>query len=283
MKYISNEDRSKLEEGNNGLSLTRSDENDELAHMTNEIYESAEYVIKLLKIQEALQNELQVNSLQVIEKNRALQKLSDQTIYALSSAIDAKDSYTNGHSLRVAKYSKEIARRMGKSEEEQNAIFNVALLHDVGKIAIPDFIINKTSKLTDIEFQLIKSHTMRGYEILKGITVMPNLYIGARWHHERYDGRGYPDGKKGDEIPEVARIICVADCYDAMTSDRSYRKALPQEVARSEILKNKGSQFDPEIADVMLIMIDEDPNYTMRGDSSHYFAKPGHEQMVLNT
>ena len=94
---------------------------------------------------------------------------------------------------------------------------------------------------------------------------MPNLYIGARWHHERYDGRGYPDGKSGIAIPEIARIICVADCYDAMTSDRSYRKALPQNVVRSEIEKNSGTQFDPEIARIMLEMIDEDREYMMRG------------------
>ena len=126
-------------------------------------------------------------------------------------------------------------------------------------------VINKPSKLTDEEFALIKSHPVKGYEILKDISVMPNLYIGARWHHERYDGRGYPDGKAGKDIPEIARVICVADCYDAMTSDRSYRKALPQNVVRSEIEKNMGTQFDPEIARIMLEMIDEDREYMMRG------------------
>ena len=153
---------------------------------------------------------------------------------------------------------------MGKTLSEQKDIFNVALLHDVGKIAIPEGIIDKPGKLTPVEYEIIKSHTTRGYDILKTISVMPMLYIGARWHHERFDGNGYPDGKKGTEIPEIARIICVADCYDAMSSDRSYRKALPQETVRGEIENGLGTQFDPEIGRIMLEMIDEDTEYKMR-------------------
>ena len=247
------------------IELRRTDIPDELGNMSNEICDSAEYVLKLMSMQELLCTEIEKTSMEIIEKNKELRALSNQTIYALASAIDAKDSYTRGHSVRVAQYSRELARRMGKSELEQEEIFNVALLHDVGKIAIPDTIINKPARLTDEEFALIKSHPVKGYEILKDISVMPNLYIGARWHHERYDGRGYPDGKAGTDIPEIARIICVADCYDAMTSDRSYRKALPQHVVRSEIENNMGTQFDPEIAAIMLIMIDEDREYMMRG------------------
>jgi len=179
--------------------------------------------------------------------------------------VDAKDHYTNGHSERVAAYSKEIARRMGKSEAEVTEIYNVALLHDVGKIGISDAIINKPSKLTDEEYNTIKSHAIKGYEILKAISEMPSLSIGARWHHERYNGTGYPDGKAGEDIPEIARIICTADAYDAMTSDRSYRKALPQYIVREEIQQGKGTQFDPKIADIMLQMIDEDKKYHMKG------------------
>ena len=240
---------------------------DELGNLSNEICDSADYVKKIMEIQHSLQEEIKQNSKEISEKNERLQTLSNQTIYALANAIDAKDSYTRGHSLRVAKYSKELARRLGNTEAQQNEIYNVALLHDVGKIAIPDTIINKTTKLTDEEFALIKSHTSRGYEILKDITVMPNLYIGARWHHERFDGKGYPDGKAGEEIPLIARVICVADCYDAMTSDRSYRKALPQAVVRSEIEKNMGTQFDPKIARLMLQMIDDDLNYSMKSST----------------
>lgn len=255
------------------IELRRSDIHDELGNMSNEICDSAEYVQKLMQVQDVLRQEIEKTSVEIIDKNKMLQSLSNQTIYALAGAIDAKDSYTRGHSLRVAQYSKELARRMGKSQAEQNELFNVALLHDVGKIAIPDTIINKTSKLTDEEFALIKSHTSKGYEILKDISVMPTLYIGARWHHERYDGRGYPDGKAGRDIPEIARVICVADCYDAMTSDRSYRKALPQAVVRAEIEKNMGTQFDPDIAKIMLEMIDDDPEYKMRGETTEYSSR----------
>ena len=249
------------------IELRRSRILDELGNLSNEICDSADYVKKIMEIQHSLQDEIKQNSKEISEKNERLQTLSNQTIYALANAIDAKDSYTRGHSLRVAKYSKELARRLGKTEAQQNEIYNVALLHDVGKIAIPDTIINKTTKLTDEEFALIKSHTSRGYEILKDITVMPNLYVGARWHHERFDGKGYPDGKAGEEIPLIARVICVADCYDAMTSDRSYRKALPQAVVRSEIEKNMGTQFDPKIARLMLQMIDDDLNYSMKSST----------------
>jgi putative two-component system response regulator len=222
-------------------------------------------IIELSHLQKSLENEVKKKSKELMLINERLRQLSDQTIFALSSAIDAKDSYTNGHSRRVAQYSREISRRVGKTHEEQLEIYSVALLHDVGKIAIPESIIIKPGKLTSEEFEIIKSHTTRGYEILKTISVMPSLYIGALWHHERYDGLGYPHGKKGDEIPEIARIICVADCYDAMSSDRSYRKALPQAVVRSEIEKGMGKQFDPRFAKIMLDMIDEDKDYKMVG------------------
>lgn len=222
-------------------------------------------VIELSHLQNDLKEEVRKKTKELMITNNRLQSLSDQTIFALAGAIDAKHSYTNGHSRRVARYAREIARRMGKTQTEQKEIYSVALLHDVGKIAIPDGIIDKPAKLTDEEYEIIKSHTTKGYEILKTISVMPILYYGARWHHERYDGTGYPDGKKGGEIPEIARIICVADCYDAMSSDRSYRKALPQNFVREEIENGLGTQFDPEIGRIMLEMIDEDPDYTMCG------------------
>jgi putative two-component system response regulator len=221
-------------------------------------------IIELTHLQRDLKAEVKQKNKELMLTNKRLQSLSDQTIFALAVAIDAKDSYTNGHSRRVAQYAREIAKRMGKTLSEQKDIFNVALLHDVGKIAIPEGIIDKPGKLTPVEYEIIKSHTTRGYDILKTISVMPMLYIGARWHHERFDGNGYPDGKKGTEIPEIARIICVADCYDAMSSDRSYRKALPQETVRGEIENGLGTQFDPEIGRIMLEMIDEDTEYKMR-------------------
>jgi putative nucleotidyltransferase with HDIG domain len=164
----------------------------------------------------------------------------------------------------VANYSLELAKRMGKSEEEQKVIFYAGLLHDVGKIRVPEEVINKPGKLTDDEFNLIKMHPVSGYHILKDIYEDKRISSGAKFHHERYDGTGYPNGLSGENIPEIARIIGVADAYDAMASNRSYRNALPQDVVRSEIEKGIGKQFDPEIAKIMLQMIDEDTEYRMR-------------------
>ena len=140
----------------------------------------------------------------------------------------------------------------------------MGLLHDIGKIGIPDAVINKPGKLTEAEYELIKRHPVVGAKILQSIEEMPSLYIGARWHHERYDGKGYPDGLAGDDIPEEARIISLADAYDAMTSKRSYRDALPQKTVRNEIQKGVGTQFDPELSAILLRMIDEDSEYKMR-------------------
>ncbi len=198
------------------------------------------------------------------ESRRNVDQLNTTIMRTLARTIDAKDRYTNGHSQRVAKYATEIARRLGKSREEQEKIYNAALLHDVGKIHIPDAIINKPDRLTDEEFAYIKLHPVSGYYILRDIGENEMIAQGARWHHERYDGGGYPNGLSQTGIPEVARIIGVADAYDAMTSNRSYRQIMPQEKVRSEILKGRGLQFDPEIADIMLRMIDEDVNYEMR-------------------
>ena len=194
---------------------------------------------------------------------RRAEEMTREMMLALSKTVDAKDHYTNGHSQRVAKYAMEIARRMGKSPEEQEKIYEMGLLHDIGKIGVSEEILNKTTRLTDEEFAKIKQHTTIGYSILRQISVMPELAEGARSHHERYDGRGYPDGLKKDAIPQSARIICLADCYDAMTSTRTYSRAKQQDEVRAEIVRCKGSQFDPEIADIMISMIDDDTEYTM--------------------
>ena len=182
-------------------------------------------------------------------------------VQTLAEAIDAKDTYTHGHSSRVAEYSREIAQRSGYSESAQNEIYMMALLHDVGKIGVPDAVINKPGRLDDDEFAQIKEHPGKGARILGS---MPELVTGARSHHERFDGRGYPDGLKGLDIPEEARIIAVADAYDAMTSNRSYRRGMEQSKVREQIEKGKGTQFDPKFADIMITMIDEDKDYRMR-------------------
>lgn len=181
----------------------------------------------------------------------------EQTAQALANAIDAKDKYTHGHSTRVAAISKQIAEEAGFSQKECSRIYFAALLHDVGKIGIRDEVINKTGRLTDEEFEHIKLHPVLGYQILSSIRQSPSLSIGALYHHERYDGSGYPEGLRGEEIPEVARIIAVADAFDAMSSTRSYRSQLPDRKVRDELVKGMGKQFDPKYAGILLRIIKE--------------------------
>ena len=199
-----------------------------------------------------------------LQQAKMFEHFSYQVVAALAGTVDAKDSYTNGHSQRVADYSKEIASRLGKSESFIRDIYFMGLLHDIGKIGIPDSIINKKGKLTEEEYTAIKMHPVIGSEVLKKIPEMPELYRGAKWHHERYDGHGYPDGIAGENIPIEARIIAVADAYDAMSSKRSYRDAMPQAEIRAELVRVKGAQLDPVIADIMIGMIDEDHEYNMK-------------------
>ena len=222
------------------------------------------HTIELIRLQENLAQEVEKKTQEVKAQHEKLDKISMQIVKALSGAIDAKDTYTNGHSTRVADYSREIAKRAGFSARQQDDIYMMGLLHDVGKIGIPEAIINKPGKLTDEEFEKIKTHPALGAGILKNITEFPQLAVGARWHHERYDGKGYPDGIAGEDIPTEARIIAVADAYDAMSSRRSYRDVLKQDFIRGEIVKGKGTQFDPAFADIMLALIDADADYQMR-------------------
>lgn len=204
-----------------------------------------------------------INSRLNKKMTKKFEKLASQTIEALSNSVEAKDMYTKGHSKRVAKYSCEIARRIGYPEDKIDEIYYIGLLHDIGKIGVPDTVINFNGRLNDEQFELIKKHPITGYEILKNITEISDISVGARWHHEKYDGSGYPDGLKGEQIPRIAQIIAVADAYDAMTSNRSYREVMPQNKVVDEIEKNIGKQFAPDIAYVMLQMIDDDVEYKM--------------------
>ena len=213
-------------------------------------------LVDLISLQKDLHKE-------VAKKTAQLESLSLHVVHTLAKTIDAKDAYTNGHSERVASYSREIARRYGYDEDMQEEVYVMGLLHDVGKIGVPDTVINKPGRLTDEEYDMIKTHPAVGAEILATVSEMPALVTGARWHHERYDGKGYPDGLKGEEIPEEARIIAVADAYDAMTSHRSYRDIIPKDHVKSEIEKGMGTQFDEKFARIMLEMIAEDTEYTM--------------------
>ena len=215
------------------------------------------HIIDLSHLQRDLSREVE-------KKTQENEALFLDVVSALADAIDAKDTYTNGHSGRVAAYAREIARRFGYSPKKEKDIYMMGLLHDVGKIGVPDAIINKPARLTEPEYDVIKTHTVMGAKILNNINEMPGLVTGARWHHERYDGRGYPDHLSGSDIPEEARIIAVADAYDAMTSRRSYRSILPQETVRSEIDLGKGSQFDPVFADIMLQIMGEDTEYKLK-------------------
>lgn len=222
------------------------------------------HTIDLIRLQTDLSAEVERKTQQVLQQHEKLEKISMQIVQTLSGAIDAKDTYTNGHSTRVAEYSREIARRAGYSEKKQDEIYMMGLLHDVGKIGIPEAIINKPARLSDEEYAQIKTHPLVGARILNNISEFPQLAVGARWHHERIDGKGYPDGLMGEDIPQEARMIAVADAYDAMSSRRSYRDVLPQQHIYEELERGKGTQFDPMFTDIMLQMISEDTDYHMR-------------------
>ena len=197
-----------------------------------------------------------------IEKKQN-KKITLQMMESLSTTIEAKDEYTRGHSRRVAQYAALIAENLGWSNEEIQNLKNCAYLHDIGKIGIPDQILNKPGKLTNEEFNLIKQHTTIGQDILKDITIIPHIDEVTRSHHEHYDGTGYPDGLKGNEIPIQARVIALADSYDAMNSRRIYRNALSHGRIYHEIQMNAGTQFDPGITKVFLKLMDNGSLYNL--------------------
>ena len=190
-------------------------------------------------------------------RQQEYRQIINQALLTFSRTIDAKDKYTNGHSIRVAHYSVDIAKKLGLSEDDQERLYCIALLHDIGKIGIPDTILKKPDKLTDEERKMIKQHPTIGGEILKDFTSLEGISDGARYHHERYDGTGYNEGLKGEEIPFFARIICVADSYDAMSSVRYYQGTLSSDIIVRELREGSGTQFDPRIVEVMLELIEE--------------------------
>lgn len=191
------------------------------------------------------------------EKTREMERITIQAIMTVANTVDAKDDYTKGHSMRVAAYAEMVAQRLGWSEEDVQNTYYVAMLHDVGKIGVPDAVLNKPFKLTDVEFRLIQGHTVMGSEILKDFKMFPNVSVGAKYHHERYDGKGYPEGLKAESIPLIARIIALVDSYDAMTSNRVYRRRLSDDIVMQELEKGKGSQWDPDLVDIFIEMIKE--------------------------
>lgn len=212
------------------------------------------------------------------KKNAQSRQMTMQTIMTIVNTIDAKDEYTKGHSQRVSAYSAELAAELGMNEEDVERIRYIGLLHDIGKIGVPDAILNKPGRLNNAEFSLMKLHTVVGGEILKDINSMDDLDVGAKYHHERYDGKGYPEGLKGGEIPPVARIIGIADAYDAMTSHRIYRKRLSDEAVREEIARCSGTQFDPQFAEAFIRLLDQGRLQTVSPDV--YNAQDGTGDIV---
>ena len=196
-------------------------------------------------------------SKQAKKRESELKEITIESIEAIARTIDAKDTYTNGHSIRVGHYSRIIAEELGMEGDELENLYYTALLHDIGKIGIPDAILNKPGRLTDEEFDIMKSHTTKGAKILKDISTIPNIVEGAKYHHEKYGGGGYPEGLKGEDIPYIARIICCADCFDAMATRRVYKDPYPKEKIISEFERCKEIQFDPKIADVVIKLIEE--------------------------
>ena len=190
-------------------------------------------------------------------KAEQVEHITLQSIATIANTIDAKDAYTKGHSGRVAEYSAKLAAKIGWTDSEIQNLKYIALLHDIGKIGVPDSVLNKPSKLTDEEYDVIKAHTVVGGDILKDITIIKDLSAGAKYHHERYDGKGYYHGMKGEEIPLIARIIAIADAYDAMSSKRIYRDSLTEKEIREQLVEGRGTQFDPHLLDVFLEMFDE--------------------------
>ncbi len=191
------------------------------------------------------------------ERHRVSTRIINQSFMTFANMIDAKDPYTRGHSLRVAIYSREIARRMDMTKQEQQNIFYIALLHDIGKIGTSDNVLKKQGRLTEDEREEIQQHVTAGGEILKYFEAIDGIADGAKYHHERYDGKGYGFGIKGEEIPLCARIIGVADAFDAMTSERCYRPPMSIEIVKKELKEGAGTQFDPKIVPVMLDMIED--------------------------
>ncbi|HPE94904.1 MAG TPA: HD domain-containing protein [Bacillota bacterium] len=231
------------------------------------LVESCVKSIQQMRTIRAYRDELEEKNEQLSDANELLRDNYTDIINALRSTVDARDIYTRGHSDRVALLSERIAESLGKSEEEIEQLRLAALFHDIGKIKIPDSILLKDSRLTESEYAEMKRHPEYARDILSSASMFKSILPAVLGHHERYDGKGYPDGLAGEAIPENARIICVADSFDAMTSFRRYRNNMSLETARSEIIKGRSTQFDPRIADVFLDILDDfdsvmnDPNW----------------------
>ncbi len=193
----------------------------------------------------------------LLQQQKRDKQLIREIIETFAKIVDMKDPYTKGHSSRVANYTKMLTLELGYDEETADKYYNIALMHDFGKVGIPDSVLNKPGKLTDEEYEIIKSHTDRGYDILKNISLMPEIALGAELHHERPDGKGYPAGIPFESLPRVAQIIAVADCFDAMYSDRPYRPRMNFDKVVSVMKEVSGTQLTPDVVDAFLRLVDK--------------------------
>ncbi|MCQ2592983.1 MAG: HD-GYP domain-containing protein [Treponema sp.] len=213
-------------------------------------------VLELEYLRKNLEEEVSKQTNKAKERQRQIELMILETTQALTQAIDEKDEYTNGHSMRVSAYSSILAQGLNWSQDKIEELRMAALLHDVGKIGIPDEILKKPNKLSEEEYEIIKTHTVKGGKILHTLTTIPGAEQVALYHHERYDGKGYPGKFKGKEIPEFARIVAIADSYDAMNSQRVYRDQLDINIVMEQLRKNSGTQFDPDYLEVFLQFIE---------------------------
>ncbi|MBQ2504467.1 MAG: HD-GYP domain-containing protein, partial [Lachnospiraceae bacterium] len=214
------------------------------------------YVFAYLDINDTVRHAHAVEMHELEAQRKSMKRLFEQTATAFVHAIEKRDSYSEGHSTRVANYARQVAREVGKSEAECDEVYYAALLHDVGTIGIPDSILTKPDELTEEEYKIMKMKPVFSAEILSSIHEYPFLREGVLYSHERYNGTGYPEGLSGKDIPEMARIIAVADAYDSMSTKKRFHDPLPHPVVREELVKGAGSQFDPEYAEVMVHLMD---------------------------
>ena len=200
---------------------------------------------------------------QAMEQLKHENMIIQQTMSTFSSFIDNKDPYTRGHSQRVANYTREMIKRMGYSPSDQQYAYYAGLMHDIGKITIKDEVLNKTTRLSTDEWEMIQKHTTNGAELLKNFTILPLINDAVLYHHERYDGNGYINRLKGENIPLIARVVCIADSYDAMATNRCYRLKFSEERIIKELERCAGKQFDPDIVPVMISIIADGTVYKL--------------------
>ena len=219
------------------------------------IYQYHKSVLVEIDYEKKLEEEVNNQTKKALDRAKRLEKLSNDVVSAFARTIDAKDKYTNGHSSRVALYATKLAKAINWDEEDIKDLEIEALLHDIGKIGVPDVILNKPTKLNEEEVKLIRAHTSIGKQIVEEIEDMKHVSDVVMYHHERYDGTGYPEGLAGENIPINARIVAIADAYDAMYSKRIYRDALTKDEIITEFERCKGTQFDPSLAETFVELI----------------------------